>query len=59
MHNEIYLKAKIKCYNGKINTNSHNNKTLKEGSQFICLSLILIDSSVCGLQAYFVALKNF
>ena len=26
-------------------TNFHNNKMPKEGSQFICLSLILIDSS--------------
>ena len=29
---------------GKINTNFHNNKILKEGSQFICLSGILIKS---------------
>ena len=42
--NEKYLKAKIKSYNGKINTNFHNNKIPKEGSQFICLSVILIDS---------------
>ena len=42
--NEKYLKAKIKAYNGKINTNFHNNKMPKEGSQFICLSVILIDS---------------
>ena len=54
MYNEKYLKAKIKSYNGKINTNFHNNqvsqnevsqnKIPKESSQFICLSLILIDS---------------
>ena len=31
-------------YNGKINTNSHNNKIPKEGSQFIFLSVVLIDS---------------
>ena len=43
-YNEKYLKAKIKSYNGKINTNFHNNKTPKEGSQCICLSVILIDS---------------
>ena len=30
--NEKYLKAKIKPYNGKINTNFHNNKIPKEGS---------------------------
>ena len=30
---EKYLKAKVKSYNGKINTNFHNNKMPKEGSQ--------------------------
>ena len=28
----------------KINTNFHNNKIPKEASQFICLSVTLIDS---------------
>ena len=31
--NEKYLKAKIKPYNGKINTYLHSNKMQKEGSQ--------------------------
>ena len=44
VYNEKYLKVKIKFYNGKINKNFYNNKIPKEGSQFICLSLILIDS---------------
>ena len=44
VYNEKYPKAKIKSYNGKINTNFHKNKILKEGSQFICLSVILINS---------------
>ena len=44
VYNDKYLKAKIKSYNGKINTNFHNNKIPKEGSQFICLSVILIYS---------------
>ena len=44
IYDEKYLKAKIKSYNGKINTNFHNNKIPKEGSPFICLSVILIDS---------------
>ena len=30
-------------YNGKIKTNFHNNKIPKEGSQFICLSVIWIN----------------
>ena len=44
VYNEKSLKAKIKPYNGKINTNSHTNKIPREGSQYICLSVILIGS---------------
>ena len=43
-YNWKYLKTKIKSYNGKINTNFHNNKIPKKGSQCNCLSVILIDS---------------
>ena len=39
VYNDKYLKAEIKSYNGKINTNIHNNKTPKEHSQFIYLSV--------------------
>ena len=39
-----YLKVKLKSYNGKFNTNLHNNKIPKESSQCIYLSVILIDS---------------
>ena len=38
---EKYLKAKIKSYNGKTNTNFHNNEIPKEGFQSICLSAIV------------------
>ena len=34
VYNEKYLKAKMKSYNGKINTNFDNNKIPREGSQF-------------------------
>ena len=34
----------MKSYNVKTNPNFHDNKIPKEGSQFICLSVILIDS---------------
>ena len=44
VYNEKYLKAKTKSCNGKINTNFHDNKIPKEGSQFICLTVILIHS---------------
>ena len=37
VYNEKYLKAKMKSFNGKINTNFHNNKIPREGSHFICL----------------------
>ena len=43
---EKYLKAKIKSYNGKIKINFHDNETPREGSQCICLSVILVNS-VC------------
>ena len=39
LYNEKYLKAKIKSYNGKINTNLHNNK---RRFSFIFWSVILI-----------------
>ena len=35
VYNEKYLKTNIKSYNGKINTNLHNNKRTKEGSECI------------------------
>ena len=44
VHNKKYLKTKIKSYKGKINTTFYNNKIPKEGSQCICLLVILIDS---------------
>ena len=44
VYNEKYLTTKIKSFNGKINTNFHNNKIPKEDSQYIFLSLIFIDS---------------
>ena len=44
MCNEKYLRAKIKSYNRKINTNFHKNKIPKEDSKFISLSVILTNS---------------
>ena len=45
VYNEKYLKAKVKSYNEKRNKNFFGNKMSKEGSQLICLSVILIDSA--------------
>ena len=53
MYNEKCLKAKIKSFNGKISTNFHNNKIPKEGSQFISLSVILIDSVIRTGKNYY------
>ena len=44
VYNEKNLRRKIKSYNGKINTNFHDNKISKDDSQYICLSVILIKS---------------
>ena len=44
VHNEKYLKALTKPYNGKMYANFHKNKIPNEGSQCICLLIILIDS---------------
>ena len=47
VYNEKYLKTKMKFYNVKISINFQNNKILpKEGSQCICLSVILITSNI-------------
>ena len=53
LYNEIYLKTKIKSYNGKTNTNFHDSKTAKEGSQLIFLSVILIDSIFRKDKSYY------
>ena len=37
-------KTKIKPYEEKINTNFYDDKVSKEGSQYIYLAVILIDS---------------
>ena len=53
VYNEKYLKAKIKSYNGKINTNFHNNKIPKKNPKFICLSVSLIDSVFRKSKSYY------
>ena len=53
VYNDKCLKAKIKSYNWKINSNFYNNKIPKEGSQCICLSVILIDSVFGTVKNYY------
>ena len=45
VYNNIYLRIKIKSYEDKINTIFHYDKMLKEGSHWICLSVLLTDSA--------------
>ena len=61
VYNAKYLKAKIKFCNGKIKTNFHNNKIPKEDSQYIFLSVILIDSVLRTGKNYYpqVYLEEF
>ena len=42
----------MKSYTGKINTNFGTNKIPKEGSQFICLFVNLLDSVVRIVKNY-------
>ena len=53
LYNEQYLKAKIKSFNGKVNTNFHYNKIPKKDSKFIYLSVILIDSVCRACKNYY------
>ena len=54
VYKKKYLKAKIKSGNGKIKTNSHDSKIPKERSQFVCLSVILVDSVIKTGENYFL-----
>ena len=42
--NKKYLRTKMNFYNGKINTIFHSNKIPKEGSQYLYLTVVLINS---------------
>ena len=53
VYNKKYLKAKIKTYNRKININFHNNKIPKWDSQYVCLSIILLDSVFATCKNYY------
>ena len=55
-YNEKYLKTEIKPYQGKTNTNFHSDKIQKQGSKYVCLSVIFIDS-VHGTGKYVVKEK--
>ena len=44
VYNEKHVKAKIKSFDGKIETNCHNNKIWREGCKCVCLSVTWMDS---------------
>ena len=44
VYDDKYLETKIKFFEEKLNTNFHDHKAPKEGSQHICLSVNLVDS---------------
>ena len=44
MHNDKYIKTKIKIYNDRVYTNFQHNKIPKDNEYCVCLSAILLDS---------------
>ena len=44
VYNEKYIKTKIKVYNSKVKTNFHGNKIPNASLEYVCLSVILLDS---------------
>ena len=46
VHDNKYIKAKIKIYNNKIDTNFHGNKIPEDDECCTCLSVISLDSLV-------------
>ena len=51
--NEKYIKNIIKSYERKINPNFHGNKVPKQASQYIFLSVILINSGFRTGKSYY------
>ena len=52
-HDTMKNIEKIKSYKGKINTTFYSDKVQKEGSQCICLSVILIGSVFIRVEKYY------
>ena len=44
IHNEKYIKTKVKTFDETINTLFSDNKVLKEKSRYICIAAICVDS---------------
>ena len=50
--NDKYIKAKIKSYGDKIDTDFRGKKIPKENASYNCLSLIMLDSVIRPLCCY-------
>ena len=51
--NDKYMKAKIKSYWDKVNTNSQGKRIPKENASYKCLSLIMQDSVIRVIKKYY------
>ena len=51
--NDKYMKAKIKSYGDKVNTNSQGKKIPKENASYKCLSFIMQDSVIRVIKKYY------
>ena len=51
--NDKYIKAKIKLYGDKINTNFQGKKIPKENASYKCLSWIVLDSVIRANKKYY------
>ena len=48
-----YIKAKIKTYGDRVNTNFHGQKVPKENPTYKCISLIMLDSVIRVNKKYY------
>ena len=53
MHDNKYIKTKIKIYNNKVNTNFHDNKIPEDNDYCACLSAVLLDSIINVDEKYY------
>ena len=51
--NDKYIKAKIKMYEDRVNTNFQCKKVSKENVTYTCLSLIMLDSVIRVNKKYY------
>ena len=53
VNNDKYIKAKVKSYGSKINTNFQDKIIPKENASYKCLSLIMLDSVIRVNNKYY------